>query len=47
MQHYLCWIARAIYTSWRATSLLMKIFEPENDEFIFGHMALLRELLQQ
>jgi len=40
-------IARAIYTSWRATSLLMKIFEPENDEFIFGHMALLRELLQQ
>lgn len=40
-------MSRAMYTSWRATPLLMKIFEPENHEFIFGLVALFRELFQE
>jgi hypothetical protein len=34
---------RAGLTSWYVWSLLMKIFEPENDELILAHVMLFRE----
>ena len=33
--------------SWQASPLLMKIFEPENDKFIFSHVTLLGQPFQK